>query len=76
MNEANTKKFADEFCNMVQSLMIQFECIGNWKWGNPAGQTEPIPTYELTARFGVQLMNMLMLEQGFPIEKVFWLLFL
>ncbi len=55
MNEANTKKFADEFCNMVQSLMIQFECIGNWKWGNPAGQTEPLPTYELITSSGYKV---------------------
>jgi len=29
MDEINTKKFADEFCDMIQSLMMQFECVGN-----------------------------------------------
>lgn len=55
MDEINTKEFADEFCDMIQLLMMQFECIGNWQWGNPAGQTEPIPTYELITATGYKV---------------------
>lgn len=55
MDEINTKKFADEFCDMIQSLMMQFECVGNWKWGNPAGLTEYLPTYELITNSGCKV---------------------
>lgn len=55
MNEINTKKFADEFCDMIQSLMMQFECVGNWKWGNPDGLTEYVPTYELITNSGCKV---------------------
>lgn len=47
MNEINTKEYADQFCNMLQSLMSQFGSVGNWNWGNPAGQSDPLPTYEI-----------------------------
>jgi len=47
MQEINTFEYAMEFCNHVEKIMKQYECIGNYKWGNPAGQSEGIPTYQI-----------------------------
>ena len=50
MKEINTKEFAYAFCDMLEGLMQQFTCVGEWDWGNPAGITGALPTYELTTQ--------------------------
>lgn len=47
MKQINTYEYAVAFCNMAEKLMKQYEYIGDLKWGNPAEQTDRIPTYEL-----------------------------
>lgn len=49
MKEINTKEYAYAFCNMLESIMKQFKNIGEWTWGNPAGQSGKLQTYELVA---------------------------
>ena len=52
MNEINTKDYAIQFCNMLNELMKKYEYVGDWNWGDPAGQTEPLPTYEVKTEEG------------------------
>ncbi len=52
MKDINTREYAVAFCEHVDQLMKQFECVGNWKWGDPAGQSDGIPTYEIVTKDG------------------------
>jgi hypothetical protein len=52
MNETNTFEFAEAFNGMIEKLLIKCKCIGNRTWGNPAGQTGELPTYEIISKYG------------------------
>ena len=52
MEQLNTKGYAIEFCDMLQKLMEGFKYVGDWSWGNPAGQAEEIPVYEIVTKEG------------------------
>lgn len=50
MYQINTKEFADEFCEMVNKIFAEYKYIGDWNWGDPAGQKEGLPTYEIISK--------------------------
>lgn len=47
MEQINTKKFANDFCNMINSIFNKFKYVGDWNWGNPEGQVKGLSTYEV-----------------------------
>lgn len=52
MKQINTKEFANSFAAMIEELMHKFKYVGEWNWGDPAGQIDDLPTYEITAKEG------------------------
>lgn len=52
MNQTNTFEFAEEFSEMIEKLLENCKCVGDWAWGNPAGQTGELPTYEIISKYG------------------------
>lgn len=52
MKEINTESSAVIFCDMIASLMEKGRYVGDWSWGDPAGQVEGLPTYELESKAG------------------------
>ncbi len=53
MKQINTKEFADSFAAMLEELMHDFKYVGKWNWGDPAGQIDKLPTYEITSKKGI-----------------------
>jgi hypothetical protein len=52
MIEMNNEKYSEWFYKMCENQLKNFECIGDWKWGNPAGISDEQPTYEISAKNG------------------------
>ena len=47
MRQINTKEFASDFFVMIDRILHEFKYVGDWNWGDPAGQIEGLPTYEV-----------------------------
>ena len=52
MNEINTKDYAISFCRRLNELMKKYEYVGDWNWGDPAGTSGSLPTYEIKKEDG------------------------
>jgi hypothetical protein len=53
MKQINTYEFAESFTKMITKLFKECKGVGNWSWGNPAGLTKKLPTYEIKSKYGI-----------------------
>ena len=47
MKQINTKDYAESFGKIVAKCLQEGKYVGDWIWGNPAGQSGSLPTYEV-----------------------------
>lgn len=52
IQENNTRQFADKFCSMLSKILLECNYIGRRNWGDPAGQTCDLETYEVKSASG------------------------
>ena len=55
MRENNNKEYAFQFVQNVESILSEARYCGKWNWGDPAGQSEGIDTYEIENRNGMKV---------------------
>lgn len=47
MKQINIKDCAESFGKIVAKCLQEGKYVGDWIWGNPAGQSGSLPTYEV-----------------------------
>lgn len=55
MIENNNKEYVEKFVKNVETILTGAKYIGKWDWGDPAGKSEGIDTYEVESNNGVKV---------------------
>ena len=55
MIENNNKEYAEQFVKNIETILSDAKYLGKWKWGDPAGQSEGIDTYEVESNNGIKV---------------------